>query len=85
MSTTHQRISQAQDGVAQVQGVLDHAQTALAAAEQVEQAAAKSRKFLKFVLLLGIIGLVVAIVMRMRSKGDEAADADWVDTGTSVA
>ena len=44
MPRTAERIAQAEDGIAQVQTVLEHAQSALEVAGNVEEAARRSRR-----------------------------------------
>lgn len=70
MATTKERISQAEEGVAQLQTVLDHTQSALAVAEQVEVAARKSRRWLKLLLVLMVVGIGVLIVRKMMQSDD---------------
>lgn len=80
MTTTHDRIVQAEEGVANLQNVLDHTQSALAVAEQVEVAARKSRRLLKFLLILAVVGIVVLVVRRvMVSRDDSSSGPDRRD------
>ncbi|MCP4434796.1 MAG: hypothetical protein GY812_04745 [Actinomycetia bacterium] len=85
MSNMHERIVQAEEGIEQIQRSLDHAQTALRVAEQVEVAATRSRRLLKMVLLAGIVGIVILVVMKVASRStrpdlvlvdDEGADEE---------
>jgi hypothetical protein len=74
LSTTHERIVQAEESIAQIQNVLDHAQGALTVAEQVEEAASRSRRLLKVLAVLALVGIIVAIIMKVaggRSSGPE--------------
>ncbi|MGI9578451.1 MAG: hypothetical protein ACR2OH_09650 [Microthrixaceae bacterium] len=74
MSITQERIVQAEEGIAQVQKVLDHAQDALAVAGQVEEVASRSRNVVKILAVATLIGLVVLVIMKVaggRSTGPE--------------
>ncbi len=79
MSTTHERIVQAEEGIAQLQSALEHAQGALHVAEQVEVAAHKSRRLLKLLLLLGVLGLVVLIIVKITRRADRSPDLVLVE------
>lgn len=80
MTTTHDRIVQAEEGVANLQNLLDHTQSALAVAEQVEVAARKSRRLLKFLLILGVVGILVLVLRRvMASRDDSSSEPDRRD------
>lgn len=74
MATTRERIEQAEEGLEQLQTVLDHTRSALAVAEQVEVAARKSRRLLKFLLVLTVVGVVIAIIMKFARSGDDGSD-----------
>ncbi|MCB1011720.1 MAG: hypothetical protein KDB15_08630 [Microthrixaceae bacterium] len=77
MPRTAERIAQAEDGIAQVQTVLEHAQSALEVAGTVEAAARRSRRWLKVLLVLGVLGVVVLIVLKIRGGGEDThAPAD---------
>lgn len=74
MATTRERIEQAEESVAQLQTVLDHTQSALAVAEQVEVAARKSRRLLKVLLVIAVVGIVVAVIMKVASSRSESRE-----------
>jgi ferric-dicitrate binding protein FerR (iron transport regulator) len=76
MTTTRERIEQAEESLAQLQSVLDHTQSALAVAEQVEAAARKSRRLLKFLLVIAVVGVAIAIVMKVTRSGEDGSDTD---------
>lgn len=76
MATTHDRIVQAEEGVANLQNVLDHTQSALAVAEQVEVAARKSRRLLKILAVLVVVGIVILVVRKVTASSDEDPDRD---------
>jgi hypothetical protein len=76
MTTTRERIEQAEESLAQLQNVLDHTQSALAVAEQVEAAARKSRRLLKFLLVLTAVGVVVAIIVKVARSGGDGSETD---------
>lgn len=75
MTTTRERIEQAEEGLEQLQSVLDHTRSALAVADQVEVAARKSRRLLKFLLLLTVVGVVVAIIMKVTRTGGDGSES----------
>jgi hypothetical protein len=79
LSVTHERIVQAEEGIAQVQKVLDHAQGALAVAEQVEVAATRSRKLLKVLAILAVVGIVVLIIMKVAGGSDTGPELTVVE------
>lgn len=79
MATTHDRIVQAEEGVANLQNVLDHTQSALAVAEQVEVAARKSRRLLKILAVLVVVGIVILVVRKVTASSDEDPDPDRDD------
>lgn len=79
MSTTHERIVQAEEGVAQVQGVLGHAQDVLGVAEQVEVAASRSRRLLKLLAVLTVLGLVVFIIVKVTSRRNAGPELSLVE------
>ena len=66
MPRTAERIAQAEDGIAQVQTVLEHAQSALEVAGTVEAAARRSRRWLKVLLVLGVLGFGIAYLLGQR-------------------
>ena len=72
MPRTAERIAQAEDGIAQVQTVLEHAQSALEVAGTVEAAARRSRRWLKVLLVLGVLGLVILIVIKIRERDEDS-------------
>lgn len=74
MSITHERIVQAEEGIAQIQNVLDHAQDALSVAEQVEEVASRGRRFLKVLAILALVGIVVLIIMKVAGGRDSGPD-----------
>lgn len=76
MTTTRERIEQAEESLAQLQSVLDHTQSALAVAEQVEAAARKSRRLLKFLLVLAVVGVVVAIIVKVTRTREDGSETD---------
>lgn len=78
MTTTRERIEAAEESLAQLQNVLDHTQSALAVAEQVEAAARKSRRLLKFLMLMAVLGIVIAIIMKVTGSGDDGPDTSPV-------
>ena len=82
MSVTHERIVQAEEGIAQLQKVLDHAQGALAVAEQVEVTATRSRKLLKVLAVLVVVGIVVLIIMKVAGSRDSGPELTVVEDGT---
>lgn len=81
MTTTRERIEQAEESLSQLQSVLDHTQSALAVAEQVEAAARKSRRLVKFLLLLAVVGVVIAIIMKVTGSGDDGSATGPVGEG----
>ena len=76
MTTTRERIEQAEEGLEQLQSVLDHTRSALAVADQVEVAARKSRRLLKFLLALAVVGVVIAIIMKVTRSGEDGSEMD---------
>lgn len=78
MTTTRERIEAAEESLAQLQNVLDHTQSALAVAEQVEAAARKSRRLLKFLMLMAVLGIVIAVIMKVTGSGDDGPDTSPV-------
>ncbi|MCZ7628738.1 MAG: hypothetical protein M5U19_06625 [Microthrixaceae bacterium] len=74
MTTTRERIEQAEESLAQIQNVLDHTQSALAVAEQVEAAARKGRRLAKFLLLAAVVGVAIVIVMRITRSDDDGSE-----------
>ncbi len=70
MSITHERIVQAEEGIAQVQKVLEHAQDALSVAGQVEDVATRSRRFLKILAIVTLVGILVLIIMKIAGGRD---------------
>ena len=79
MTTTHERIVQAEEGIAQVQSVLGHAQEALAVAEQVEEAAHKGRRLLKVLAILTLLGLVLLIIIKVTRRPEHGPELRVVD------
>lgn len=79
MSITHERIVQAEEGIAQVQKVLDHAQDALSVAGQVEEVATRSRRFLKILAIVTLLGIVVLIIVKIAGRGDSGPELTVVD------
>jgi hypothetical protein len=79
LSVTHERIVQAEEGIAQVQKVLEHAQGALTVAEQVEVAATRSRKLLKVLAILAVVGVVVLIIMKVAGSRDSGPELTVVE------
>lgn len=70
ITMVRERVGQAEEGVAQLHTVLEQTEHALAVAEQVEQAARRSRKLLKVLLVLTVLGVAVAIVVKLTRSGD---------------
>lgn len=87
MVRTAERIAQAEEGIAQVQTVLDHAQSALEVAGTVESAARRSRRWLKLLLLLGIVGVIALVVIKLtrKSEGPDPSGIDAPDRDRATA
>lgn len=81
MTTTRERIEQAEESLAQIQNVLDHTQSALAVAEQVEAAARKGRRLAKFLLLAAVVGVAIVIVMRITRSDDDGSEPGTLREG----
>jgi hypothetical protein len=79
MTTTHDRIVQAEEGIAQVQGVLDHAQQALAVAEQVESVAHRGRKWLAALAVLGVLAVLILVVMKVTRRSGGGPELSLVE------
>ena len=83
MTTTHDRIVQTEEGIAQVQGVLDHAQQALAVAEQVESAAYRGRRWLAALAVLGVLAVVILVIMRVTRRSGGGSELSLVEDPAS--
>jgi hypothetical protein len=79
LSITHERIVQAEEGLAQLQKVLDHAQGALSVAETVEVAADRNRRLLKMLAILAVVGILVLVIMKVAKGRDSGPELTVVE------